>query len=108
MQVYDLIEVRSSDKTRVFSEMQQVKASSPEDAAVMWLQPLDGECVVRVSGSGIPLRFGGMNPTARTYVKFTAQVSEDERFTYFFVVEEEWVDKNRLSREKGGYLSEIG
>lgn len=93
MQVYDLIEVRSLDKTRVFSEMQQVKASSPEDAAVMWLQPLDGECVVRVSESDIPLRFGGMNPVARTYVKFSVQISEDEIFTYVFVVKKDWIDK---------------
>lgn len=93
MQVYDLIEIRSSDKTCVFSEMRQVKASSPEDAAVMWLQPLDGECVVRVSESDIPLRFGGMNPVARTYVKFSVQISEDEIFTYVFVVKKDWADK---------------
>lgn len=93
MQVYDLIEIRSSDKTRVFSEIQQVKASSPEDAAVMWLQPFDGECVVRVSESDIPLRFGGMNPVSRIYVRFSTQISEDEIFTYFFVVKKDWVDK---------------
>lgn len=93
MQVYDLIEVRSSDKTHVFSEMRQVKALSPEDAAVVWLQPLDGECVVRVSESDIPLCFGGMNPVVRIYVKFSTQISEDETFTYFFVVKKDWVDK---------------
>lgn len=93
MQIYDLIEFCSSDKTRVFSEMRQVKALSPEDAAVMWLQPLDGECVVRVSKSGIPLRFGGMTPIAHTYVKFSMQISEGETFTYFFVVKKDWVDK---------------
>ena len=100
MHAYDLVECQSLDKTRNFVRTQQVKASSPEEAAVAWLCPLDGERVVRVSGSGIPLQFGGMNPTARTYVKFTAQVSEDERFTYFFVVKEDWVDNNRLLREK--------